>query len=139
MSLSSDDRSAIADVLASWALGYDERDVARMARCFTEDASMVLEIEGAPTMGPFIGHAEVMKHFTDHHEIQTDQRRHVVANPIIDHVDRDEARSASVLVLLVTDEHGQRVQATGVYRDRFVRTADGWRIAERHLRLDGHY
>jgi ketosteroid isomerase-like protein len=126
-------------VLASWALGYDERDVPRMVACFTEDATMVLKIGGTETLGPYVGRDAVIKHMTDHHEIQNDQRRHVVSNAVIEPVSEDEARVTSYLTLIVTDENGVRLQAAGVYRDRFVRTTDGWRIAYRHLDLDVHY
>lgn len=132
-------RGAIKQVLASWALGYDTRDVDRMAACFTEDAEMVLDIAGHERMGPYVGHAEVMAHFTDHHEIQTDQRRHVTTNVVVEDVETDRARSTSYLVLFVTEDDTSRLQATGVYRDQFVRTAAGWQISRRELRLDVHY
>jgi ketosteroid isomerase-like protein len=130
---------AIVNVLCSWALGYDERDVDRMASCFTDDATMTLEIPGQATMGPYVGHAEVMRHFTDHHEIQTDQRRHIVANPIVEMMSDESAKTTSLLTLLVTDDDGVRVQATGVYRDHFVVRDGSWQIEQRHLRLDAHY
>lgn len=137
--MESTDIGAIIDVLGSWALGYDERDVDRMAACFTDDAVMTLEIPGQPTMGPYVGHAEVMKHFTDHHEIQTDQRRHIVVNPIVEMISETAAQTTSILILAVNDEKGVCIQATGVYRDRFAADSGTWRIAERRLRLDAHY
>jgi hypothetical protein len=130
---------AIVNVLYSWALGYDEREVDRMAACFSENATMTLEIPGQPTMGPFVGHAEVMRHFTDHHAIQSDQRRHIVVNPIVNVISETSATATSILTLGVNDDDGVRIQATGVYRDRLVALDGVWRIAERHLRLDAHY
>ena len=131
------DRDEIENVLSSWALGYDERDVPMMESCFADDATMILDI-GPERLGPFVGRAAVIGHMTEHHEIQTDQRRHVVSNVIV-HQNGDEAAVVSYLTLLVTDENVLRLQATGVYRDRFVKQPDGWRIAERHLNLDVHY
>ena len=132
------DRQQIDNVLATWALGYDDREPALMERCFTEDATMTLHI-GSETMGPYVGRSEVMKHFTDHHEVQTDQRRHVVTNLTIESEDDTSARTTSVLTLLVVEDDTARVQATGVYRDHFVLDGDRWRIRERVLRLDAHY
>jgi SnoaL-like domain len=132
------DRPEIDNVLATWALGYDDRSPALMERCFTEDATMTLHI-GDETMGPYVGRSEVMKHFTDHHEVQTDQRRHVVTNLTIEAEDDTSARTTSVLTLLVVEDDTARVQATGVYRDHFVLDGDRWRIRERVLRLDAHY
>ena len=54
------DRQAIENVLASWALGYDQRERDRMERCFTEDAVMTMVIAGEGTMGPYVGRPEVM-------------------------------------------------------------------------------
>jgi ketosteroid isomerase-like protein len=133
------DRSEIENVLASWALGYDERDVGRMAACFTADAVMTLDIGGGEKMGPYEGHAQVMKHFTDHHEVQTDQRRHVTTNIVIDDATDTSATVTSYLSLMVTDKGTTRLQATGVYRDQFVLDGDHWKISRRHLDLDVHY
>jgi len=133
------DRGAIENVLGSWALGYDQRNPDRMARCFTEDATMTLDIGGAETMGPYVGHAEVMKHFTDHHDIQTDQRRHVISNVVIDAETDTQATVFSNLTLIVVEHGTAEVRATGIYRDQFVFTGDCWKIRERLLTLDIHY
>jgi ketosteroid isomerase-like protein len=139
MSMSMSMTEEIQQVLASWALGYDERDVPRMVDCFTPDATMVLNIGGTEILGPFEGRDAVIGHMTEHHAIQEDQRRHVVTNPVVEPVSEHEAKVTSYLTLLVTDGDGVRLQATGVYRDRFVRGDRGWRIAYRHLDLDTHY
>jgi hypothetical protein len=133
------DRSEIDNVLATWALGYDDRRPELMQRCFTEDSTMTLHIGDAETLGPYVGRDEVMAHFTDHHAIQTDQRRHVVTNVTFELDEATEARTTSVLTLLVVEDDVARVQATGVYRDHFVLDGDRWRIRERVLRLDAHY
>jgi len=133
------DRGAIENVLASWALGYDQREPDRMARCFTAGAVMTLSIGGTQTMGPYVGHAQVMKHFTDHHLIQTDQRRHVISNVVVDSESDTEATVFSNLTLVVVDQGTTQVRATGIYRDRFVLDDGAWKIAERFLRLDSHY
>ncbi len=133
------DRQAISNTLSTWALGYDERDRDLMRRCFSADATMTLEIGDSETMGPYVGRDEVMKHFTDHHEIQTDQRRHVVTNVLVDSETATTAKVISLLTLFVTENGVERVQATGVYRDRFALQDGDWVIEERVLRLDAHY
>ena len=133
------DRSAIENTLASWAWGYDNREPERMLRCFTPDSDLVMDIGGSETMGPYIGRAEVMQHFTDHHAIQTDQRRHLTTNILIEDETDDSAFVISYLTLIVTDENGTRLQAAGVYKDNFVRTAVGWQIRHRRIELDSHY
>jgi hypothetical protein len=133
------DRCAIENTLASWALGYDQREPERMERCFTPDAELIMDIEGGEQMGPYIGRAEVMKHFTDHHAIQTDQRRHITTNVVIDAETDDTASVVSCLTLLVTEDNVIRLQASGLYRDQFVRTDAGWQIKQRRIELDIHY
>jgi len=137
------DLTAITHVLARWALGYDEGDEQLMESAFTEDAYMRLEIgreEGnKEIMGPYNGRAEVMALFTDHQGLQHDQRRHVTTNVVITDDRGDEASVASYLTLFVNDDNGVRLQATGVYRDEFVKRDGEWRIRERILYLDSHY
>jgi 3-phenylpropionate/cinnamic acid dioxygenase small subunit len=135
--------SKIEQVLARWALGYDEGDAAMMEACFTEDAEMRMEIgkrDGTQdVMGPYVGRAEVMGLFTDHQHQQSDQRRHVISNVVIEDDRRVEASVVSYLSLFVTDEKGTRLQATGVYRDELVEQAGEWRIRKRFLHLDSRY
>lgn len=137
------DRSKIEHVLARWALGYDEGDVPLMESCFTEDATMRMEIgplDGTQdVMGPYVGRAEVMSLFTDHQGEQKDQRRHVTTNLVIADDRGEEASVVSYLSLFVTDAKGVRLQATGVYRDEFVCRNGEWRIRERFLHLDSRY
>ncbi len=132
-------REEIEDVLASWALGYDEREVQRMVDCFTEDASMEIDIAGVETKGPFVGRDAVIQDMTDHHELEKYQTRHVVTNAVVEPRGEDEAAVTSYLTLFVIEGHETRLQATGVYRDRFVRQDGAWRIARRDLYLDAHY
>ena len=133
------DRGAIENTLASWALGYDQREPERMERCFTPDAELIMDIRGAEQMGPYIGRAEVMKHFLDHHAIQTDQRRHITTNVVVDDETDDTASVISCLTLLVTEDNVIRLQASGLYHDQFVKTESGWQIKQRRIELDIHY
>ena len=136
-------RSKIEHVLARWALGYDEGDVAMMESCFTEDAQIRMEIgqrDGTQeVMGPYLGRGEVMGLFTEHQGVQSDQRRHVTTNLVITDDRGGEASVVSYLSLFVTDKDGTRLQATGVYRDEFVEQAGDWRIRRRFLHLDSRY
>lgn len=71
-------------------------------------------------------------------------QRHVIANTVVDVEDADHARAFSVIVLYMgdaADDGGLPVQdpkspLIGTYTDRLVRTAEGWRFAERVGGLD---
>jgi hypothetical protein len=133
------DRCAIENTLSSWALGYDQREPKRMERCFTPDAELIMDISGTEKMGPYIGRDEVMKHFLDHHAIQIDQRRHITTNVVIDEETEDTASVVSCLTLLVTEGNSIRLQASGLYRDNFVKSESGWQISRRRIELDTHF
>lgn len=71
-------------------------------------------------------------------------QRHVIANVVVDVEDADNARAFSVIVLYMgdqADDGGLPVQDAkspliGTFTDRLVRTAEGWRFAERVGGLD---
>jgi hypothetical protein len=62
--------------------------------------------------------------------------RHVCTNVAIDVEDETRATGLCYLTLFRTDSEARTPRGTtpdlvGVYRDRFVRTEDGWRFASR--------
>ena len=59
-------------------------------------------------------------------------QRHVVANVVVDVEDAGHARAFSVIVLY----QGEPAPLVGTYTDKLVRTAEGWRFAERVGGLD---
>ena len=68
--------------------------------------------------------------------------RHVCNNCVVDVIDEDHAQCCVYLTLYRHDgEEGRRVaplegpEMVGEYRDRFVRTADGWRFARREVEV----
>lgn len=71
-------------------------------------------------------------------------QRHVIANVVVDVEDADHARAFSVIVLYMGEaaEPGQlpamdpKSPLVGTFTDKLVRTAEGWRFAERVGGLD---
>jgi hypothetical protein len=125
------------NALFRWSLGYDERDVDLMRTAFTHDARFVLHPPDGADPLVFTGIDAVMKLFTDSLAAQTDLRRHVTTNPLVERLGHRILRVTSNLTLIVIDEGVLRVQSTGIYRDVVVRGPDGtWRIRERDLTLD---
>jgi len=53
--------------------------------------------------------------------------RHVCANVVVEVIDADHATGESAMLLFT----GAGAPIVGGFRDRFVRTAEGWRFAER--------
>lgn len=122
------DRLAIDDLLTRYASAVDAKDWDLYASCFTPDARIDYTASGgiAGTLAEVRAWlAEVMGFFPI--------CQHVVANRTIV-VAGDTATSRSYLFnpMVVGDrESGGLFLEGGVYRDRIVRTSDGWRIAER--------
>ena len=128
------------NALYTWALGYDSEDAALMRSAFTDDARFVffLEAGGEPLI--FEGIDEVMDLFLGALAGQTDQRRHVTTNPVMERIDGRTVKVTSYLVLisiLASDPTPLVVLTTGVYQDTVVRRQGLWRIRERILTLDG--
>lgn len=117
-----------------WA--NDAQDWATCASLYTEDA-----VFRRPSGGdPVVGRVAILASFTAR---PPRAQRHVMANTLVDVVNRSEAQVKSVIVLYMGDatEEGLPVQDArspliGTFEDRVVRTADGWRFAERKGGLD---
>jgi hypothetical protein len=116
----------------------DARDWAACAALYKADARM-----GRPSQpGTFVeGRAAILAAF----EARPPRaQRHTVSNIVVDVEDADSARAFSVIVLYQGESAGEGELPTmsenaplvGWYRDRLVRTEDGWRFAERIGGLD---
>jgi 3-phenylpropionate/cinnamic acid dioxygenase small subunit len=122
------DRIEIDDLLTRYATALDAKDWDLFSTCFTTDAridySAAGGIAGSLTeVRKWL--AEVMAHFP--------MTQHLVTNREV-HVDGDSATCRSCLFnpMGLPDGDGMMLFFDGgYYRDRLVRTAEGWRIAER--------
>ena len=88
-----------------------------------------------------IGQDEIRAGFTRRQAVTRRQSRHLCTNVVVD-VEGDEATSLCYLVNYRHDSSTGVAESpapaglpkyVGEYRDRFVRTADGWRFAERQF------
>ena len=122
------DRLEIDDLLTRYANALDDRDWERWAACFTADARIDYTAAGGiqgslPEVRAWL--EQVMPGFK--------MTQHLVTNKEI-RLDGDTATCRSCLFnpMGVADGDGMMVVLEcGTYRDRLVRTAAGWRIAER--------
>ena len=116
----------------------DAHDWAAVAALYTEDARM-----GRPSQpGTFVeGRAAILAAF----EARPPRaQRHQVSNVVVDVEDPDTATAFSVIVLYQGDPApagelpamSAKAPLVGWYRDRLVRTPDGWRFVERVGGLD---
>ena len=120
-----DQRRAIeADCARLVALYANLNDAARweeLAALYSDDG--VMTRPSAPD-APIIGRAAIRAAFTARPPRQT---RHLCANVVIDVLSEDETLGSSAMVLFMPEG----APLVGSFHDRFTRTAQGWRFAER--------
>ncbi|MFT4873679.1 nuclear transport factor 2 family protein [Congregibacter sp.] len=138
MSLSTQDRVAIQEVLARAAYGYDEKALDILEACLSPDAVFSIQVQGGDVIGPFEGRDAIMGLYKQSMEQQTDQRRHVISNVFV-MTDSDEPEVISNLSLIATEDGKTGLLTAGVYRDQLRRNTTGWQIVKRHLDLDNAY
>jgi 3-phenylpropionate/cinnamic acid dioxygenase small subunit len=123
------DRLEIDDLLTRYATAVDNKDWDLFRTCFTPDAFIDYTAAGGikgklPEIAAWL--AEVLPAFP--------MTQHIVANRDVV-VDGDTATSRSCFFnpmgLAAGKEEMQLFFDGGYYNDKLVRTADGWRIAER--------
>lgn len=122
------DRVEIQDLIARYSHAIDDRDWEGLDRVFTPDAIIdYTEVGGIrgtlPEIKAYL--AEAMSNFTAF--------QHMAATTRLD-IDGDRATARSILFnpMIMQHEGEERVFFVGLwYCDKLVRTAAGWRIAER--------
>jgi 3-phenylpropionate/cinnamic acid dioxygenase small subunit len=127
-----EDWIALHSVLMAYAHGIDHHKWDLLRSCFTEDCHVTY---GDP-WGPLDGIEIFMKFMIEFHE-PLDDSSHSTTNVRVVEYDGDTATThCSVDALLVRNGHpdGDHLRVAGHYVDRFVRTDDGWKIAERDFR-----
>jgi ketosteroid isomerase-like protein len=116
----------------------DAQDWPAVAALYTEDARFARPSQP----GAFIeGREAILASFLAR---PARSQRHVIANVVVDVEDADHARAFSVIVLYQGDPApaGElpamdgKSPLIGTFTDRLVRTAEGWRFAERAGGLD---
>jgi 3-phenylpropionate/cinnamic acid dioxygenase small subunit len=127
---------SIAQLVARYAWAYDTRDWDALAGCFTPDASLTLRVAGGERVGPFRGHAEIMRLMRDSAAAQDDRRRHVCTNLVVNPSGPGLATAQSYLTLLSVRERRLTLLSTGTYTDEVVQSGESWRLRTRHIELD---
>ncbi|MFC0527707.1 nuclear transport factor 2 family protein [Phytohabitans kaempferiae] len=125
-----EDRAAIEQILTTYARACDRREFETVGECFTADAQA--EYSGVRLAR---GAEHIVAHMAPLANLPVTQ--HVVGSVSVE-VDGDTATVASYTVvhMVRTAGEGHEVVHRGLtYDDRFVRTPQGWRIADRVHRV----
>lgn len=116
----------------------DHGEAQRIADLFSEDG-----VWSVPGISTLTGQAELRAGLGERQALHSRVARHVCANVLIDVLDADTAEGVAY-VTNYRHERGRDESDTeiapvehplmiGEYRDRFVRTPEGWRIARREV------
>jgi hypothetical protein len=126
--MNAEDERAIIDVLVRYATAIDRRDWPLLASCFTEDVEA-----DYGDIGSWHGRGAIVDHMAVGHA-QIGPTLHRLTNFVIAG-EADEARAVCYLdaLLMRSGSGGMFRQAHGLYEDRLVRSAEGWKIRSRRF------
>ena len=132
------DRSAIEDLANRYSLAYDTADLDGIEATFTEDASFSMVIAGGDRIS-FGPREAIMTLMRDSLSSQTDQRRHINSNLIVEGEQDGVTRTKHYLTLVATEEGQISLLSAGVYSSEIVEEGGALRFRSLHLDLDKAY
>ena len=146
--MSADDRLEIMEMVARYAYAWDEKNAHAYAACFTDDAEFEVYTRGreAPAFRQE-GRDAIERWATGMHSGELEgmrapaaleRTRHAPGGVVFDALEGGSAQTRAML--FETRVAGGRStpvpQISGVYTDEWRRTAEGWRLSRRVLRMD---
>ena len=127
--LSTDDRLAIAEIMAAYCHALDLGRWDEFSALFTADC----RLDFGSLMGVFEG-TDGVRRFADTMQRLGLFMRHFTTNAIVK--GDGERANAESYVLAITGPPGSSSQTTGRYEDEFVKVGGRWRIRVRRAILD---
>lgn len=117
----------VLDTVYRYTWAYDERDLTQLAAVFLPDAEFhgVLAGQELPVQ---VGRDAIVGWLADVMTTQTDQRRHLVLNPLVRSISSTEAEVFTYLLVSSAENGTARISTTGFYRVHLVRTGSEWKI-----------
>ena len=123
------DRVMIAERINRYGWGYDERNRDLLGDCFTADGIWEGSIMGLDQVGPFEGRDAVVAFLAEFWDIQTDQRRHIFTNIVVEDLTGGTAVAHAYLLLTASAEGAMTPVTNGPYRLEMRKDQGVWRIA----------
>jgi len=128
----------VCEVMSRFLLGVDEQDAEMIRSTLLEDAQTGMVLDGQKA-GPPPGREGIVGYLEEFWRTQSDQRRHVLSNAILESETPGGAVASFYLTLYATKDRVLRPLATGKYRVQFVlKNGSGW-IRHIELVLDGPF
>jgi hypothetical protein len=128
----------LREVMSRFLLGVDEQDAEMIRSTLADDAQTCMFLDGEK-MGPPPGREGIVGYLEEFWKTQTDVRRHILSNAIVESESPGAAVLSFYLTLYATKDRKLRPVATGRYRVTFVSTDGAERIRSIELVLDGPF
>jgi ketosteroid isomerase-like protein len=131
-------RAQIADAFYRFGMAWDEVRVDVLVSCFTEDALFESSEGNATAFLSLRGRNEMRDNISGTMALQSDQRRHIFSNIMVEQLDL-EAGTAQALAQCVVTAVGAKLQlaAAVMYTSNLRREADGcWRFSYFFVGMD---
>jgi hypothetical protein len=129
---------ALCEVMSRFLLGVDEQDADLVRSTLAEDARNSMFLDGQE-MSPPPGREGIVGYLEAFWRTQTDRRRHVLSNAILEAESPAGSVISFYLTLYATKDRRLRPVATGKYRVRFTGDDGAARIQNVELVLDGPF
>ncbi|MDA1091801.1 MAG: nuclear transport factor 2 family protein [Acidobacteria bacterium] len=135
------DRLEIAEQLAQYSYRWDSKDSEGFAKLFTADGAMDQHRGGEPISGArVVGHDAILDYARTSHQgrLADRQTRHHFSALVFLELTPDHAVTENMALIThqTADDTAAFISASGIYRNTWKKTAEGWRIAERVLSTD---
>lgn len=134
-------RMEIAEQLAQYSYRWDSKDSEGFADLFTADGAMDRHRGGAPVSGArVVGHQAILDYARTSHQgrLADRQTRHHFSALVFLELTPDHAVTENMALIThqTADDTAPFISASGIYRNTWTKTPEGWRIAERVLSTD---
>ncbi len=135
------DRLAIAEVVAKYAYHWDSKDAKGFADLFTEDAVLERWASGKPVSDSRLeGRQAILTYAKEAHQgrLADKQTRHHMSNLVFIELTKDTARTENMVLVThqIEADAAAYINNSGIYRNTWRRTDQGWKIARRVLFID---
>ena len=136
-----EDRLLIAEQLAQYSYRWDGKDSAGFADLFTEDGAMERRRGGEVVTGSrVVGRQAILDYATTSHQgrLADRQTRHHFSALVFLELSADSAVTENMALIThqTAGDSAAFISASGIYRNTWKKTAQGWKIAERVLFTD---
>jgi|TARA_B100000959_G_scaffold262765_1_gene301505 uncharacterized protein (TIGR02246 family) len=136
-----EDKLAIAEMAAQYSYRWDSKDSAGFAKLFTEDGVMERWVAGELVAGSRLDSREAILNYakTSHEGRLADrQTRHHASGLVFIELSADTALTEN-MALITHQTAGTApafISGSGIYRNSWRKTSEGWRITKRMLFTD---